>query len=122
MTLHVYTARITSRDPDRLDITRKSADVFGRVFAPSWAILNPALAKRKAGTFAAADWVEYAADYTREMRRSYAEHGAVWDALLTLPRVVAVCYCTDAARCHRTVLGRDILPKFGAIYEGEVTT
>lgn len=41
--LTVYTARITYTGPDRLDITRKGNDPIGVAFAPTWAILEPAL-------------------------------------------------------------------------------
>lgn len=32
----VYTSRISNPDPDRLDITAKSASGLGRYFAPDW--------------------------------------------------------------------------------------
>ena len=47
MTLHVHTARVSSGDPDRLDITRKSGDELGKTFAPSWRLLRPFLTKRE---------------------------------------------------------------------------
>ena len=47
MTLQVYTARLWTRDPDKLDITRGSGAAAGAPFAPSWAILRPALAARR---------------------------------------------------------------------------
>ena len=43
MTLRVHTARVSYGGADRLDITRKSAPPEGIAFAPSWAILRPAL-------------------------------------------------------------------------------
>ena len=43
MTLTVHTARVSYDGTDRLDVTRKSAGPDGIVFAPSWAILRPAL-------------------------------------------------------------------------------
>ena len=43
MTLRVHTARVSYAGPDRLDVTRKSAGPDGIAFAPSWAILRPAL-------------------------------------------------------------------------------
>lgn len=43
----IYTARVSTRDPDRLDITRKSGKGDGLAFAPSWAILTPALNARR---------------------------------------------------------------------------
>ena len=42
MSLIVYTARISSKDPCRFDVTRQSGGPEGSVFAPSWSILNAA--------------------------------------------------------------------------------
>lgn len=128
MTLQVYAARISSRDPDRLDITRKSGGATGTPFAPSWPILRPALdAMRIASQMdgpageahEAQAWARYVPAYTAEMRVSYRAHRPTWNALLARPRVVLVCYCTRPERCHRTVLGRDILPRLGAEWCGE---
>jgi hypothetical protein len=145
VTLQVFTARINSRDPDRLDITRKSGGVEGRPFAPSWTILRPALDARRhadlvrkaaldfggddpdADTDAihfaevdeAAAWERYVPAYTAEMRESYRANRPAWDALLGRERAVLVCYCTDPARCHRALLA-GILGKLGADVRGEV--
>lgn len=148
--LQVFTARISTRDPDRLDITRKSAGPEGIVFAPSWAIVRPYLdvraradALRKGATFAdkqgqsrtgddlrrqAGDldnelerlWSAYVPAYIAEMRASYRAERSRWEALLARERAVLACFCTNAERCHRTLLARDILPKLGAAYGGEV--
>ena len=121
MTLRAHTARVAYAGPDRLDITAKSADPAGRAFAPSWAILGPALELRRTGgpVAMAYAWPEYAAAYTSEMRASYKRDRAAWDALLALDRVVLVCYCTDAAHCHRRVLA-EILARLGAVDAGEI--
>lgn len=115
MTLLVHTARITYSGPDRLDITRKSGDP---TFAPSWAILRPMLEARRNGPSYVWLWPQYVADYTAEMRTSYREHRAAWDALLARDEVTLVCYCTDPQHCHRTVLA-GILGKLGATVCGE---
>lgn len=119
MTLHVRTARVSYAGPDRLDITRKSGDDFGLAFAPSWTLLAPALRARAAGEVDAAAWAAYVEAYTDEMRASYRSWPITWGRLLALSRVVLVCYCTDAERCHRRVLA-GILVKLGAVDEGEV--
>jgi len=129
VSLAVYTARVASRDVDRLDITRKSAPPEGVVFAPSWKILGPALEalqaakrapKHEAGRIAFDAWADYVPAYRVEMRESYKRHRATWDALLERPRVVLCCYCVDPCRCHRMLLARFILPRLGAVYRGEV--
>jgi uncharacterized protein YeaO (DUF488 family) len=57
---------------------------------------------------------EYQVRYLAEMRRSYRTQRAAWDALLAREAVTLVCYCVDAARCHRRLLAAVILPKLGA--------
>lgn len=117
MRAEVWTARVSSRDPDRFDITRGSGGAQGDPFAPSWAILRPA--KRMLAEDTAAGWAWYEPRYMAEMRTSYATNPADWATLLRRSRVVLVCYCTDSARCHRTLLA-GILGKLGADVRGEV--
>jgi len=128
-----HTARINSTAPDRLDITRKTAGHEGIPFAPSWRILNPALAMRAqaqkvrlalpgddlADRLEATFWALYAEAYRLEMHASYrGVTRAAWTALLARPTATLVCYCTRPEFCHRTVLAR-ILVSLGATYSGE---
>ena len=112
MPLIVYTARISSRDPDRLDVTRKSAGPEGLPFAPSADLL-------RAGKSARVTFAEYDRRYVEEMRRSWLEHRGAWLAVLARPRVVLCCYCTNPAECHRSLLA-GLLAKCGAEVRGEV--
>lgn len=117
MALVVWTARISTRDPDALNVTRKSGSA---IFAPSWRIVAPALERRQAGREATdEEWKEYAQAYFLEMQASRRKNVEVWKALLARERVVLTCYCTNPARCHRTLLGR-FLTKLGATFEGEL--
>ena len=118
MTLHVQSARIDYRAPDRLDITRKSG-TDGLFLAPSWKILRPALDAMRAGRTEDA-WSAYVPAYVAEMKASYRAHHAAWAALLARDRVVLCCYCTDPDHCHRAILRARILPALGAVDEGEV--
>lgn len=119
MTLNVYTARIGYADPDALDVTRKSGDQLGRAFAPSWTLLGPALRARARGDMDAV-WPQYVAGFRGEMYASQENAPGAWRSLLARPRAVLVCYCADPERCHRTLLARDILPRLGAVYGGEL--
>jgi uncharacterized protein YeaO (DUF488 family) len=101
--LVVLTDRISSRDRDRFDVTRKSGGPAGHPFAPSWPLLSWGLAEMRAGRGDAA-WPVYRDRYVEEMRVSWRRHRAAWDALLARERVVLVCYCVEETRCHRTVL------------------
>lgn len=137
----VWTARIGHAGTDGLDVTAKSAGPAGRPFAPSWAIVRPALAARaeaislrkgtlflpsceaRADSIVAQSWANYREAYRAEMRASWARHRAAWDALRGRGRVTLLCYCGPDAdgvlRCHRVLLA-EILGKLGADVKGEV--
>jgi uncharacterized protein YeaO (DUF488 family) len=121
MTLQVFTARISSKDPDRLDISRKSGKE-GAFLAPSWSLLAPFLELRHHAALTQADWDAYVEGFRKEMRQSYRENRKAWEALLARERVVLTCYCTNHNQCHRTLLRRDILPALGAVNVGEIAT
>lgn len=120
MTLRVHTARISYLGPDRLDVTRRSAGDDGIAVAPSGRILWPMkqLEWNHGLAAVASAWPRYVADYTAEMRTSYRENRAAWDALLARDEVTLVCYCASPDYCHRTVLA-EILAKLGAGVVGE---
>ena len=148
MSLAVFTARVSSRDTDRFDVTRKSGGPQGEPFAPSWAILRPALDARKEAermhtmVIRAAEkatggkldrqskedglamlvaplWAAYVPAYRLEMLASYRAHRAAWEALLARPRVVLCCYCGSSTWCHRRLLA-GYLAKLGATDGGEL--
>lgn len=109
MSLVVHTARISTCAPDRFDITRKSGGERGIVFAPSWAILRPALDRLRTARYhqamagaehenerdaeasrarhsaeaervATMAWITYVPAYMAEMRLSYrGEQPKVWE-------------------------------------------
>lgn len=113
----VWTARISTKDPDAFNVTRKSGDP---IFAPSWALLRTALDIRRSGREQSEEeWKSYARTYLSEMQRSYATNRPAWGALLGRPRAVLTCYCTNPERCHRKLLGL-VLARLGALYKGEL--
>jgi uncharacterized protein YeaO (DUF488 family) len=118
MPAEVWTARISTRDPDRFNVTRKSGDP---VFAPSASLLALGIVSLRAKNpdQASEAWRYYAERYVREMEISHRDHRVRWEEILTKPRVVLTCYCTNPLRCHRTVLAK-ILAKLGASYRGEL--
>lgn len=135
--LIVCSATLRRPDPDAFNITRQTGGDTGAPFAPSWAILRPALHARQAAAAArtrgadleAAEiervaWLVYHAAFLDEMRRSYATHRRAWTALLARERVCLVCFCSVdealAGHCHRTILRREILSKLGALDGGEL--
>lgn len=131
MPLIVHTARMGYRGADWLDITRKGAKErpepgghrgMGAAFAPSDRLLNEFLRKRQSRPEGETDreWLDYVERYIDEMRASYVARRESWRRLLACDRVVLLCFCVEAQRCHRSVLARDILTKMGAKYMGEL--
>jgi uncharacterized protein YeaO (DUF488 family) len=117
MTLEVWTARLSTKDPDAFNVTRKTGNP---VFAPSWGLVAPMIQIRREGRAANdEEWRSYARAYLREMKASLSTNKLVWDALLARQRVVLTCYCTNPHRCHRTLLGL-FLAKQGAVFQGEL--
>lgn len=130
MSLIVRTAHYTSRDPDRLDITRAGCDRLARaqyvnpgiILAPSAALVFPTLRRLKEATTDAerdAVFATYADAYRVEMRESFTMQRPDWQALLARERVVLVCFCRDHRRCHRS-LAAEILAACGADNRGEI--
>lgn len=117
MTCRVYTSRVTYPGEDGLRVTRYHGHRDGLPFAPSEAILLPALVARKAGRLDA-HWPTYAAAYVAEMRASYKANPRAWAALLAREEVTLLCFCDSPRLCHRYLLA-DLLTKCGATYCGE---
>lgn len=115
MTLHLYTAPLSYRGEDAINVSRWGNDPLGVRFAPSERLLYgyKRLPRKDRDAFAA-----YSDAYRVEMRRSYATDRAAWDELLARERATICCYCRAANGCHRSVLAA-ILAKLGAVYEGE---
>lgn len=137
--LMVYTARVSYGGPDRLDITsgtayraRQKGELSeGAPFAPTgklvgWGkrMMREADKRRAQGdpgvdAFEEFVWMQYAQRYRFLMRESYKHEREAWEALLDRERVVLVCFCTRAERCHRRLLAT-YLEKLGAADRGEL--
>jgi hypothetical protein len=139
----IATSRITYRGADALNITRATGDHLGKLFAPSIAILTPALAARRhaatlrkahAGGLFAAEHAAACAEADRIESLAWAAYEPLylaeceampWRMLRDLgKRVCGVCYCVPIAglplRCHRTLWAREAVRRLGAVYEGEM--
>jgi hypothetical protein len=122
--LLVHTARLPNprakiagyRGPNAFNVTRRGGGAAADPFAPSDALLDAGLAakraaKKKGATGGATEeerltlaFALYRELYLVEMRDSYHRHHAAWRALLGRGRVVLLCYCGTAHRCHRRLL------------------
>ena len=135
MTLIVHTAQLRYGGADRLDITRRTADLNpgapGRFWAPSGTLLrethtrfraaerrreqgNPELADK----LAARAWEMYEAAFLTEMRASYRKYPSAWAELLARSEVTLVCFCAGPATCHRRLVA-ECLARCGATNAGE---
>jgi uncharacterized protein YeaO (DUF488 family) len=102
----IYTARIDSRDPDRLDITVKSANTSeGKSLAPTWELVT----SHKDGRINDAQYTER---YLTLLRGRYARTPEEFEETLARRRVVLVCYCKAGSFCHRH-LAAEVLQKIG---------
>lgn len=113
----IWTARISSKDKDTFNITRKSGNLS---FAPTWDLVRTMQSIRLAGREASElEFQAYRRAYLKEMNVSYKRDPMPWVALLAKKRVVLTCYCVRVDRCHRTILAQ-ILGKMGGNLCGEL--
>lgn len=99
----VYTAHYRYSGPDRVDITVKGQDPQWKEFAPTWDMVM----SHKRGSI---NDEEYIRRYLLILDKVSC---ASWDRLLRLPEVTFVCFCLEAAFCHRNILVNYILKAMG---------
>jgi len=63
----------------------------------------------------------YAVAYINMLNKSYIFNKVEWDKLLSMDQVTLVCYCPSNTFCHRILLAKYLVDKFGADYVGEVS-
>ena len=108
----IHTSTYGYSGPDRLDITVKGNDPIGKIFAPTWAIVNGI----KKGEI---NWEQYKDLYHRMMFKSYADNREIWDEVMSREKIVLVCFCSDHTVCHRSLLA-SIFAWLGHDYAGEL--
>jgi len=107
------TARINTTDPDRLNITIKSADQAGKILAPTWDMVMAS--KRNEIT-----WEQYTDQYLALLRQRYAKDKKPFLDILKRERVILTCYCTDHTHCHRS-LAMQVLQKIAVYLDITIT-
>ena len=111
MPLTFWTAQYRYPGPNRLDITVKGNDPFGRLFAPTWQMLNTY--KANPNTYQAEQI--YIKDY-HELILKNIEH---LKQLTMLKEVVLVCFCKYGNFCHRNLLTHYLI-NLDSTYMGEI--
>jgi len=110
--LKVYTSQYRYSGPHRLDITVKSNDPAGRVFAPNWPLVQ---AYKNTG-----DEQAYREGFHNMMIASLDSNTDIWmKDVIKRDFIVLVCFCKSGAFCHR-ILVADYLVQLGAKYMGEI--
>lgn len=110
--LQVFTAHVSYRGPDRLNITALAQDPVGKYFAPTWDLVTRF---KKHEIFEE----EFESLYRGQMHLSQLERPDRWQELLSRERVILVCFCRPDRFCHRFILA-NILEKQGAQALGEL--
>lgn len=109
--MKLWTAQYRYSGPDRLDVTAKGQDPLGRIFAPTWDMVNGV----KSGKMSEK---EYTDKYKEMMANSIIASSESWLKLLREDELTVVCFCPVNTFCHRYILS-DILCSLGAEYMGE---
>lgn len=115
----IYTSQFRYSGPGRVDITFKTVDPFGKVFAPTkemvygykykgmselvYSDMYDALLRSRA--------IGWAADSFNSLAQVAADETKY---------VVLVCYCPPHAFCHRLLLMEFMARHFGVPYHGEL--
>jgi len=108
MSLIVYTAQYRYNGEDRLDITVRGKDPFGRIFAPTWEMVNGYKNKTLSEK-----------DYIRKYDKIINDVSIIaWDHIFSLKKITLVCFCKPETFCHRVLLAKK-LEEMGATYKGE---
>ncbi|MNN36978.1 hypothetical protein D3C81_1508970 [compost metagenome] len=110
--VEIWTAHVNydPLDKDRINTTVKSGD---KTFAPTWEMVMNHKRRKISND-------EYKKMYIDLMRKSRKENPERWNEVLSMKRVVLVCYCEEGLFCHRILLAK-MLEKLGGKYMGEIS-
>ena len=116
--LRLGTVRRPPRGVRKGDYAKKDYyDVWLPNLSPSASLVKMGLAAEDR-----AEWASFVRRFTAELRRPEASH--LLDALAALSHVADFsvgCYCEAEARCHRSVLRRELARRGAAIRHGSPT-
>lgn len=113
----LYTAQYRYPGRDRLDITVKGNDPAGKLYAPTWDMVNGV----KKGTLSPA---EYEEKYYDLLIARWKANGEEMNRLVEMVRdrdLTAVCFCPAGAFCHRVLMVKFLQHNWTVEYGGERT-
>lgn len=112
----LYTAQYRYGGSDRLDITVKGNDLNGKMFAPTWDMVNQV----KDGSMSEE---EYTDRYYKLLNSKWS--GSFKTEVLSMVEklkgedITIVCFCATGKFCHRYLLANWLCFNFGVEYGGE---
>ncbi|MCK4787782.1 MAG: DUF488 family protein [Desulfobacteraceae bacterium] len=100
------------KGPKQLDITVRTTDPIGRLFAPTWEIVRPIINSRKYGLHINTTWKDLENTYTAQyealllQKIGPAERQQIAELFQRDPFVVLMCYCKRHDFCHRNLVAQ----------------
>lgn len=95
-----------------LDITVKSGDDLGWIFAPSWEMVN----SYKNGDLSESDFTDM---YYKLISNRWDKQTRTKETILKKSHLILVCYCRPDEFCHRILCAEFLVNSIGAKYYGE---
>jgi len=109
--MKVWTAQYRYSGPDRLDITVKGKDPFGKLFAPTWEMVMGLKGGKITETDYRSEYISLLLERSREKIN--------WADMISEDRTL-VCFCKPGAFCHRVILAQFLAKAFNIVeYMGE---
>ena len=109
--LKIYTAPMSYKELDAMDVTVHGQDEQGSIFAPTWRMVH----LRHEGKW---DEREFSEAYNELIINRLKEDMTPLLYLANLDHITFTCFCGSGEFCHRYILA-EILKLFGATYKGE---
>jgi len=111
--MEFWTAQYRYFKNNRIDITAKSTDFIGKLFAPTIQLVY----NYKNGVITQSEYTE---QYMEILKKSFNTYTSIWTKFLDMDaQAVFVCYCKSGDFCHRLILAK-VLSNMGAKYNGEI--
>lgn len=95
-----------------LDITVKSGDDLGWIFAPTWDMVN----SYKNGDLSESD---FTSKYNEIISNRWDKPTRTKEIILKKSHLILVCYCRPNKFCHRVLCAEFLVNAIGAKYYGE---
>ena len=95
--MKLYTAQFRYSGSDRIDITSRTSDKYGKLFAPPWSLVSD----YKQSII---NEDEYTDQYSDLLMHAIASNPALWVEFLELESATVVCYCRADSFCHRYII------------------